>query len=238
MCVLWAGIGARFETWWSVQDPTVVVLLALCVILRWLWGQPWNVRFYSIVCVILIIETCVDVSLNRKFYLPTQTDAAPSTVDVKPGTVYFAGPLFTQAEWSWNAKIIDDLRRGGCHVFAPQEHAKDMLSGTKPFDPRAVFEMNRSAIDRCDVLVAILDGSDSDSGTAWECGYAVKSGRPVIGVRTDLRAGGDDPKAAINLMLARSCADLVALPVAKRTDEAWVADKIVKAVYRVRKSQK
>ena len=62
-----------------------------------------------------------------------------------------------------------------------------------------------------------------------------KSGRPVVGVRSDLRAGGDDSKGAVNLMLAQSCADLVTLPAGKRTDEAWLVDRILEAVKRARK---
>ena len=40
-------------------------------------------------------------------------------------------------------------------------------------------------------VVAILDGADADSGTCWECGFAVSQGIPVIVVRTDFRLSGD-----------------------------------------------
>ena len=45
------------------------------------------------------------------------------------------------------------------------------------------------AIDRCDAVVAILDGPDSDSGTCVEIGYARALGKPIIGIRTDFRDG-------------------------------------------------
>jgi nucleoside 2-deoxyribosyltransferase len=235
-CACWGlASGARLETYWAIQDPIVVVLLLLSVLARQFWSGCGDKCLYAIVCIILILETCVDIPLNRSFYFPA-ADSPPAVATNTPAaTVYFAGPLFSQAEWTWNASVVAALRRSGCTVFSPQEHANEMLTGTKRFDPRELFDTNLAGIERCDVVVAILDGPDPDSGTAWECGYARKSGRPVVGVRSDLRAGGDDSKGAVNLMLAQSCADLVTLPAGKRTDEAWLVDRILEAVKRARK---
>src|SRR5207249_1191963 len=96
-----------------------------------------------------------------------------------------------------------------------------------------LFRANVESIEGASVVVAILDGTDADSGTCWECGYAFKAGRPVIGVRTDIRAGGDDPKTALNLMLSISCAALVSVPLGKREDVDWVAAEVASAVQRV-----
>jgi nucleoside 2-deoxyribosyltransferase len=79
------------------------------------------------------------------------------------------------------------------------------------------------------------DGAYVDSGTAWECGYAHKEGRPIVGVRTDLRRGGDDPRASVNLMLSQCCKELVTLPLAKRDDEAWLIREVVETIKRVQK---
>lgn len=105
-----------------------------------------------------------------------------------------------------------------------------MLMGSEAFDSRALFLGNVADIERIDVLVAVLDGADADSGTCWECGYAHKAGRPVIGLRTDLRGGGDDPKAATNLMLSESCSQFITIPPEKRDDISWVSKQIVEAV--------
>ena len=35
-----------------------------------------------------------------------------------------------------------------------------------------IYNFNRRAIRDADILVAIIDGADADSGTAWEMGYA------------------------------------------------------------------
>src|SRR5579864_2546635 len=104
--------------------------------------------------------------------------------------VYLAGPLFTQAEWQWNERLAQALRDRSLEVTLPQLGAEPMLTGRKPFDAASLFQTNVENIETADALVAVFDGADADSGTAWECGYAFKAGIPVIGVRTDIRAGG------------------------------------------------
>jgi len=51
-------------------------------------------------------------------------------------------------------------------------------------------------------MVAVIDGADADSGTAWEMGYAFALGKRVIALRTDFRSVGINEK--VNLMLEQS----------------------------------
>ena len=44
----------------------------------------------------------------------------------------------------------------------------------------ALFESDRAAIEEADAVVAVYYGSNSDTGTAWDCGYAASLGLPVI----------------------------------------------------------
>jgi nucleoside 2-deoxyribosyltransferase len=150
----------------------------------------------------------------------------------RKGTIYFAGPLFSQGEWQWNARIAKQLRKAGYEVILPQERAMAMLKKEEPFDAKRLFSINIDGIEQADVVVAILDGPGEDSGTAWECGYAHKKARPVIGVRTDLRRGGDDPRLPLNIMLSQSCREVISLPLNLRDDEMWISRKIVEAVQR------
>src|SRR5438309_970678 len=135
--------------------------------------------------------------------------------------IYFAGPLFTQAEWMWNARLASELRKLNLDVILPQDRAKPMLNGTQKFDARAVFVANITGIDNAEVVVAIFDQADPDSGTCWECGYAYGLGRPIIGLRTDIRRCGDDPNAQVNLMLSESCNEFLEVPFNKRDDVLW-----------------
>lgn len=60
---------------------------------------------------------------------------------------------------------------------------------------------NEAMIRSVDMLVAVLDGVDVDSGTAGEMGFAYGLGKPVYGLRTDFRITGDNEAAGVNLQL-------------------------------------
>ena len=60
---------------------------------------------------------------------------------------------------------------------------------------------NAESIERCDVVFAVLDGTDVDSGVAAEIGYAVAKGKMVIGVRTDYRLASEVPACTVNLQV-------------------------------------
>jgi len=65
----------------------------------------------------------------------------------------------------------------------------------------AIAETNRRAIDDADAVLAVLDGSDVDSGTAAEIGYAFARGKPIVGYRGDSRPAGDNEGAVVNLQV-------------------------------------
>jgi nucleoside 2-deoxyribosyltransferase len=95
--------------------------------------------------------------------------------------LYFAGPLFTTPERTWNAEITAAVRAAGHEVFLPQEQ--------EPGKDRAgIFATDVGGIDWADGLVAIMDGPDPDSGTCWEVGYAFGRRKWIVLVRTDIRA--------------------------------------------------
>ena len=118
--------------------------------------------------------------------------------------LYFAGPLFSAAERAWNADVAQGLREAGHEVFLPQEREPGR-------DAAGIFATDVEGIDWADALVAIMDGADPDSGTAWECGYAYGK-KPIVLVRTDIRqTGSGDP---YNAMLAESATTRLDLPYA------------------------
>lgn len=121
--------------------------------------------------------------------------------------IYLAGPLFTQAERQWNSALAENLRKIGYQVILPQEKAQRMVDEEKAFNPKVLFDDAIQSLAGCDIVLAIFDGPDPDSGTSWECGYAFALGKKIVGIRTDLRRGGDDPKN-VNLMLS-NCAESI-----------------------------
>jgi nucleoside 2-deoxyribosyltransferase len=60
---------------------------------------------------------------------------------------------------------------------------------------------NRSAIDACDMVFVVLDGTDVDSGSAAEVGYAFAKGKPILGYRGDFRLSADNEGSTVNLQV-------------------------------------
>jgi nucleoside 2-deoxyribosyltransferase len=147
--------------------------------------------------------------------------------------IYFAAPLFTQAEWQWNENLAAELGRHNLDITLPQKRAEPMLFGVEEYSPSVLFEDNLRGIENADIILAVFDQADPDSGTCFECGYAYSKGLPIIGLRTDLRKTGDDNDSAINLMLSKSCKTLVELPFDKRNNLEWVAKKVSEAIEKV-----
>lgn len=123
-------------------------------------------------------------------------------------SLYLAGPLFTYAERQWNYELARDLVNAGHQVWLPQEMAGLALESDE-LNPKVIFKSAITGLSAANIVVAILDGPDPDSGTAFECGYAYALNIPIIGVRTDFRRGGDDQEANVNLMLSEGTTRMV-----------------------------
>lgn len=117
--------------------------------------------------------------------------------------VYLAAPLFSDAERSYNAALADLLRQHAFDVYVPQDAGDDTPARDLPEHAR-IYERNRQALCGADMVVAVIDGADADSGTAWEMGYAAAQAKPVFALRTDFRRVGTHEH--VNLMLEQSSA--------------------------------
>ena len=93
---------------------------------------------------------------------------------------YIASPLFTEYERSRVADVAKLLRHSGHDVYVPMEHqipgAWDMSNAEWG---RRVFEEDVKALDACDIVYVLYYGLYSDSGTAWEQGYAYAKGKSI-----------------------------------------------------------
>ena len=119
--------------------------------------------------------------------------------------VYFAGPLFTQAERDWNIRTAEVIEGLGYDVFLPQAHEPRQQTA------KAIFEMDVEGLDASDMVVAVMDGPDPDSGTSWEVGYAYAHHKPIVQIRTDFRGSGEGSLAPYNLMLSESAKFIVSV---------------------------
>ena len=115
--------------------------------------------------------------------------------------VYLAAPLFSEAERAYNICIAGHLQKNFFNVYLPQLAGDDSDIRNKE-EQVLIFSNNLKALESADIIVAIIDGADADSGTAWEMGYAFARGKQVIALRTDFRRSGSLEK--VNLMLEES----------------------------------
>ena len=118
---------------------------------------------------------------------------------------YIAGPLFDEGE-RWFIESIDALVRDvGFDTFLPHRDNPPKTADNVKF----IYENDRSAIDRCDIVVANLNGITTDDGTAWELGYAFALGKYSIGWFSDWRGRFHNPNEVVNLMIQCSLNELV-----------------------------
>ena len=136
--------------------------------------------------------------------------------------LYFAGPLFTTAQRTWNAEVTAALRAAGHQVFLPQEKEPGK-------DAAGIFAADVGGIDGADGLVAIMDGLEPDSGTCWEVGYAYGVKKPIVLVRTDFRSMAGNA-GEYNPMLTEAATVRVDLPNASTTE---VVSAVLDALERV-----
>ena len=117
--------------------------------------------------------------------------------------IYLAGPLFSEAEQNWLRAFKAELKDKGYDVLWPYEiFNQEEIGKLTAWD---IMEGCRKALDDCNLVVALLDGTQADDGTAWEIGYAYAKGMPIYGIRTDMRFGGELLNGKVNAMIAGSC---------------------------------
>jgi nucleoside 2-deoxyribosyltransferase len=116
---------------------------------------------------------------------------------VKRKKIYLAGPLFGIADRHHNLLLAKELERLGYAVVLPQRQASNPFEGYH-LQLIRIAEYCRNEVLNSDYVVANIDGSDADSGTAVEVGMALSKAPlathavpVVICVRTDIRTEAD-----------------------------------------------
>ena len=120
-------------------------------------------------------------------------------------SIYLAGPLFSVWERSANLQVADGLERAGYNILLPQDI--EAPKTPKGLDMSFVFRECVRLLDESDAVVAMVDGSDVDSGTAWELGYAYAKGIPSMCVRSDMRQA--EAGESVNIMIGHGAERIV-----------------------------
>jgi nucleoside 2-deoxyribosyltransferase len=148
-------------------------------------------------------------------YFPA-VSANPAPAEDRAMKIYLAGPLgFSEAgRYFYNREFIPKVQALGFVVLdpwslTPQSEVDAVANMPDGPGRRAAWRKlnvkiasrNRTALDECDAVVAILDGVDVDSGTAAEIGYVFAKGRPIAGYRGDFRLSADNEGSTVNLQV-------------------------------------
>ena len=98
--------------------------------------------------------------------------------------IYLASPFFSEEELTVYKEVIDILRKlKDVEVFVPMEHEiKNGMEMKNKVWANKVFETDRCALYESDYVFVLNFGMYSDSGTAWEAGYAFALGKKVFQV--------------------------------------------------------
>ena len=117
--------------------------------------------------------------------------------------VYVAGPLFDEGERWWIELVEQTVVAAGFSTFLPHRDNPVKTADNVP----EIFANDKDGIDRCQVVVANLNGITTDDGTAWELGYAYATNKYLIGLHTDWRRRFHDE--VVNLMIECSLNEMV-----------------------------
>lgn len=109
---------------------------------------------------------------------------------MKP-VLYFAAPLFSEAELTFNLTVARQLEQH-FDVYLPQRDGGlfcDLVNRGHSVEAASsqIFEWDVAAIRRCDVLLLVLDGRAVDEGAAFELGLAFALNKVCVGLQTDPR---------------------------------------------------
>lgn len=101
-----------------------------------------------------------------------------------------AGPLFSTHERQYLEQLVQRLSKElrldpDKDFFLPHRDAGDLGVLGKGRDD--IFQLDLESVDKCKIVIALLDGPDIDSGTAVELGYAYSRNKEIFGILTDLR---------------------------------------------------
>jgi nucleoside 2-deoxyribosyltransferase len=124
--------------------------------------------------------------------------------------LYFAGPLFSEAEKRFNQQLTDKIEALGYRVFLPQrdgvERGRSLYDAMSPDERRRLrFAVDKDNVLACDVFLFVLDGRVPDEGACVELGIAYcqkelrQPTKRLIGLHTDVRVAF--PGGALNTMV-------------------------------------
>ena len=116
---------------------------------------------------------------------------------------YLANGLFSLGDRYVNEQLAKAIRQAVPEItlYVPQEN--DAINDKSTYaDSTSIAEADLSMLQQSDVLIAVLDGVEIDSGVAAEIGAFSMLNRPIVGLFTDVRQQGRDNEKKIHALIA------------------------------------
>lgn len=117
--------------------------------------------------------------------------------------IYVANGLFSLGDRYVNERIAAALRAAvpGIELYVPQENAA-INDKSAYADSLAIAAADLESLQASDVLVAVIDGVEIDSGVAAEIGAFSMLNRPIIALYSDVRQQGRTNTKKIDALIA------------------------------------
>lgn len=114
---------------------------------------------------------------------------------------YLANGLFSRADEMFNSYVSSIIKQEfkEFDLFLPQETGVNDKNTYA--DSIMIAELDTKNLLESDVLIAVIDGIEIDAGVATEIGIFSTTGKPIIGVYTDIRQQGRDNEEKIQALI-------------------------------------
>ena len=147
-----------------------------------------------ILCAAMLFSFAVSANAGSNVNNTVGEDALKAKIISSIGhgkKVYFAGPMFNQAEKEFNLKITKVLEDFGYQVFLPQRdgiEAAQLNGKTEEELIKMIFDLDAGQVKKADIIFMNIDGRVPDEGASVELGIAYGIGKRCYGFKTDTRA--------------------------------------------------
>lgn len=115
---------------------------------------------------------------------------------------YLANGLFGMGDRLLNTLIAKELRKEikGVELYVPQEN--DAINDKSAYaDSITIAGADMDKLEESDILIAVIDGVEIDSGVAAEIGAFYMTGKPIFALYTDVRQQGRDNDKKIKALI-------------------------------------
>ena len=153
-----------------------------------------------------LLPVGADQAVERFVERESRSTVNPRRLEVTK--VYLAGPFFTAAEQLWLDVLERMIEELGFTLVSPRRDVGVVEPDADASEAREVGQRDLLEIERCDFVVANIDGHDA--GTLVEVGYAASKSKPVFALSTRLGLPIEPMTLATATAIARTPGQLLA----------------------------